>query len=392
MNPTYRGAVALACWFCLGCGDVESDPPERRHWIIAVGAEKDDGAVISGIDGTDVMLSLYSDSPLTLGGTKLPLGHSLLRLDSSGRPRSAHSLAPERWVVRCGQGDWLQFGSEPDPEDGQQRLPFIRRFDASWKQLWTWGEHLGHGGYVSGEGCDAQGDVFVLGRHGYETSFVTKLDASGTPAWELPLGDVAGVTALAVSGTGDFAYERDVLSDSPMPTWTQTLERRDTEGKLAWQLQREFADTQAVLADDLGRTFVVSECTPEDSFDPDLCIWSFDSSGQELWQQRLHDPAVGFVHQTSSLYGQRLLLTAVPTLEQLAKGLVLFELDSHTGEVRSTSDLATGEVDSAYGLAALDGDLVLAGAFYGVLSFGIGTLQSHGLSDAFAAKLPWDPL
>lgn len=40
---------------------------------------------------------------------------------------------------------------------------------------------------------------------------------------------------------------------------------------------------------------------------------SFDAGG-ELWQQRLHYPALGFGHQRTSVHGERLRLAVAPTL------------------------------------------------------------------------------
>jgi len=387
----HRIPLLLACLSCMGCGEVVSDPPERQHWVTKLGAPGGDAAGSPMIEGTDILVTLYSNNEQTLAGSKLGTGGGLVRLDSSGRLQSAKSLPSPGGLTRVPGGDWLFIGDESDA--GVKAHPFVRRLDPSWKQLWSWGEHLGPTGNVSNAAADAQGNVYVLSEHDYDMALTTKLDTSGTQIWEHAATGFHSYP-ISVDLAGNLTYLQVHPVNSP---GSQVVVRRDPKGEISFQVERQFQDIKEVVTDDFGRTFVVSECTSEENpFDPDMCLWSFDANGGELWQQRLHDPALGFEHQGTSVRGERLLLAVVPTLtpppeeNRIGQGLVLFELDTNTGEVRLRREIATAGAKFVRAPVLLDGDVVLSGSFDGQVDFGVGTLDSDTGGDVFVAKLPWD--
>lgn len=53
----------MLCSLPTACGEVVSDPPPRQHWLIRLGTDEQDGAGAALIDGTDILLPMYSEEP-----------------------------------------------------------------------------------------------------------------------------------------------------------------------------------------------------------------------------------------------------------------------------------------------------------------------------------------
>jgi hypothetical protein len=254
---------------------------------------------------------------------------------------------------------------------------------------------------------------------GFGDVFVTKLDATGTELWTLTAGgsglEIGNSLATDMGGnifvTGSFTTTVDFLGNT-LTTAGATdifLAKMSPDGPPIWAKSFGNAGTQAgqsVAVDSGGNVLLAATSTTPLSLGGNMLptgggvgvlIAKFDTSGNHIWSKGFGDAASQTVHNlTVDLAGNVIIVGAFAGLvnfggsdlvSQGGDDLFVAEFDSLGNHVWSKS-FGDGADQSASAVTTdKAGNILITGTFAGTVNFGNGPLVGAGGSDVFVAKL-----
>ncbi|MBL8720932.1 MAG: SBBP repeat-containing protein [Myxococcales bacterium] len=318
----------------------------------------------------------------------------------------AHALAVDARgnVFVAGSTD----GVLPGQASAGKTDAFVRAYDASGRELWT--HQFGTSALDSANGIavDASGNVLVTGttmgalpgqtNAGEEDVFVRKYDASGKQLWTRQFGSTKTefATAIAVDASGNAVVVG--LTRGALPGHTSEgddafVRAYDPSGKELWTVQfggSQIDVAQSVAADASGNVFVAGSTRgtlpgQTSSGADDAFVRSYDRSGKERWTKQFGtsqlDEAYGVVvdgagnvvvagHTEGTLPGQ----SSAGGRDGFVRSY------DPSGNERWTRQFGSGQFDQVRGIAVdLSGNLLVGG-------FTVASLPgktSVGKEDAF---------
>ncbi len=387
--------------------------------------------------GGNILLAGHYDISIDLGGKTL--SHSGLsdntyvaKFDAAGNRiwskdvGSAYDDTPEGIAVDSA-GDVAITGTD----DGNI---YVTNFDAAGNQLWR--HRLTASSTQSGKGVafDASGNVYVVGDTsssvdfggGVKTAagnydvFVAKYDAAGNYVWAKVFGDADAQHAEGIavdSGgdvviTGSFQGSVDFGGGALQSAGQQDIfvAKLDASGNHVWSKRFGDSDSQegrSIAVDASGNVLVAGKFQGSVDFGggakqsagrTDAYVVKLDASGHHVWSKRFGDgsfqsalgvaaDADGNIILSGNFMGSIDFGGGAFTNNDTFDHLFVAKLDSSGAHLWSKAYAASNTQVFGSVTAGPTRHIYLAGAFYGDIDFGGGTLSAAGSPDAFLVKL-----
>lgn len=317
---------------------------------------------------------------------------------------------------------------------------FVAKFDAAGNHVWSKRFGGASDQYAERVAVDGSGNVFVTGYFfgtvdfgggvltnagpfGWD-AFLARFDAAGNHLWSKRFGDDADTHQIATSVvadgsgnvivTGEFSGTVDFGGGGLTNTgWGDNvfLVKYDAAGNHLWS--KHFGDDdiqtgQDVTVDASGNSdnvivtgyfdgtldFSGNAMTSAGSYD--IFVAKFDAAGNHLWSRRFGDANEQHGDNTAADGSGNVIVTGdyfgtvdfggEPLTEVGDGDMFIVKFDA-TGNHLWSKSFGNGTFQNFSGVTTdRSNNVITAGAFWGTLDFGGGSLTSAGLNDIFVAK------
>ncbi|MBK7401984.1 MAG: SBBP repeat-containing protein [Myxococcales bacterium] len=342
--------------------------------------------------------------------------------DASGRELWTHqfgtsALDSANGVAVDASGNLLVTGSTMGALPGQtsagEEDVFVRKYDASGKELWTRQFGSSKTEFATAIAVDASGNVVVVGltrgalpghtSEGADDAFVRAYDPSGKELWTVQFGSgqIDEARSVAVDASGNVFVAGSTRGTLPGQTSSGAddafVRSYDRSGKERWTQQfgsGQLDEAQGVVVDGAGNVVVAGHT--EGTFPGqasaggrDGFVRSYDASGNERWTRQFgssqFDGVRGVaVDASGNVLVGGFTVASLPGQTSVGKEDAFVQSYDGSGKHRWTKQFGTDVYDSVDGIAVdASGKVLVVGSTMGTLP----GQTSSGSFDVFVMRI-----